>query len=321
MTATTARVVLEPAAQAFADANADPPFLYELGPEEGRTVLDGVQSAAVAKPAVDIQDLVVPGGAGGRVSIRIVRPQQGARTLPVVLYVHGAGWVFGDAQTHDRLARELAVGARAAVVFVNYSLAPEAKYPTAIEEVYVVARWLADHGLEWDLDPGRAAISGDGVGGNMAAAVTLMAKARGGPAFVHQLLFYPVTDASFETDSYHEFAQGFHLRREAMQWFWDQYTTDPAQRAELTASPLRAGIDELQDLPPATVITAEADVLRDEGEAYAAKLRTAGVPVTAARFEGTIHDFVMLDALAQTNATTGAMALAKTQLRNALGTA
>jgi acetyl esterase len=313
-------VVLEPAAEKFADAIAERPYLYELGPEKGRAALDDVQSHSVVEPAVDTDELEVLGGPSGHVSVRIVRPQHSPPTVPVILYVHGAGWVFGDAQTHDRLVRELAVDARAAVVFVNYSRSPEARYPTALEEIYTVAQWIAAQGQDEGLDAGRMAIAGDSVGGNMATAVALMAKARGGPEFVHQSLFYPVTDASFDTTSYHRFAEGFHLRRDTMMWFWDQYTTDPAQRAEITASPLRASTDELADLPPATVITAEADVLRDEGEAYASKLRAAGVPVTAARFEGTIHDFVMLNALAQTNATRGAMALATDRLRQALGT-
>jgi acetyl esterase/lipase len=218
------------------------------------------------------------------VSVRILRPQGARRPLAVILYLHGAGWVFGNHHTHDRLIRELAVGAQAAVVFPNYSRSPEAKYPTAIQECYAVARWVAEHGKERGLDTSRIAIAGDSVGGNMSAAVTLLAKQRGGPAFRQQMLFYPVTDANFDTESYHRFATGYYLRRDGMQWSWDQYTTDPAQRAEPTASPLCASLEQLAGLPPALVITAEADVVRDEGEAYADKLRHAGVPVTADRF-------------------------------------
>jgi len=224
--------------------------------------------------------------------------------------------VFGNAHTHDRLIRELAVGAQAAVVFPNYSLSPEAKYPTAIEENYAVVQWVVEHGAAHGLDPARLAVAGDSVGGNMPAAVTLMAKARGGPRIHQQLLFYPVTDASFDTASYHQFATGYFLRRDAMLWFWDQYTSDPRERAQSTASPLRATIEELRGLPPALVITAEADVLRDEGEAYANKLRQAGVRTTAARFQGIIHDFVMLNALATTAAARGAIALATAWLRD-----
>lgn len=303
-------VVLEQAAQEFADATAKPPHLFDLTPEQGRAAVDEVQSGEVAKPAVDIEDITVAGGPSGEVKVRIIRPEGATGTLPVILYIHGAGWVFGNAHTHDRLVRELAVGANAAVVFPEYSLSPEVRYPAAIEENYAVAQWIGAEGADKGLDGTRVAIAGDSVGGNMTAALTLMAKERGDVAFTGQLLFYPVTDASFDTPSYHEFAEGFFLRRDGMQWFWDQYTTDPAQRAEITASPLRATTEQLAGLPQALVITGEADVLRDEGEAYANKLRAAGVPVTAARYQGIIHDFVMLNALSETHAAKAATAQA-----------
>jgi acetyl esterase len=311
-------VVLEQAAQDFADATAKPPYLFDLTPEQGRAAVDEVQSGEIAKPAVDIEDFTVAGGPSGEVRVRIVRPEGATGTLPVILYIHGAGWVFGNAHTHDRLIRELAVGANAAVVFPEYSLSPEVRYPVAIEENYAVARWIGAEGAGKGLDGTRVAIAGDSVGGNMAAALTLMAKERGDVTFAGQLLFYPVTDASFDTASYHEFAEGFFLRRDGMQWFWDQYTTDPAQRAEITASPLRATTEQLAGLPRALVITGEADVLRDEGEAYANKLRAAGVPVTAARYQGIIHDFVMLNALSQTHAARAAIAQAIAFLKAAL---
>ncbi|MFD8294546.1 alpha/beta hydrolase, partial [Streptomyces lavendulae] len=235
-----------------------------------------------------------------------------------ILYIHGAGWVFGDARTHDRLVRELAVGAHAAVVFPEYDRSPEARYPVAIEQNYAVARWITAQGAAHDLDPARIAVAGDSVGGNMSAALTLMAKERGDVRLLAQVLFYPVTDARFDTASYEDFAEGYFLRRDAMRWFWDQYTTDEAERAQVTASPLRATTEQLTGLPPALVITAEADVLRDEGEAYAARLREAGVPVTAMRALGTIHDFVMLDALRDTHAARLALRLATDTLREAL---
>lgn len=311
-------VHLEPEAKAFAAATADPPYLFDLGPEGGRAAVDEVQSGEVEKPAAVMDEITVPGGPSGEVSVRIVRPPDAPGTLPVILYIHGAGWVFGNGHTHDRLVRELAVDAEAAVVFPNYSLSPEARYPTAIEESYAVAAWVAVYGEDQGLDGRRMVIAGDSVGGNMAIAVTLLAKERGGPTIRHQVLFYPVTDANFDTESYTEFAESHFLRRDGMQWFWDQYTTDPAERAELTASPLRASVDDLAGLPPALIINAEADVLRDEGEAYANKLRDAGVPVTAVRFQGTIHDFVMLNPLAGSNATRGAMLLATQTLRRVL---
>ncbi|MFD3444547.1 alpha/beta hydrolase [Microbacteriaceae bacterium 4G12] len=313
--------VLEAPAQAFADANAQPPFLYQLSPEEGRKIVDGVQSDPPPVLAdADVSDLTIPGGPTGSVRVRIVRPAGATGVLPVILYVHGLGWVFGGPQTHDRLIRELAVGAQAAVVFPDYDLAPEHRYPTQIEQVYAVADWIAMNGPEEHLDTSRIAIAGDSVGGNMAAVTTILAKQRQGVSFVGQLLYYPVTNADFETGSYHQFAEGYFLERAGMQWFWDQYTTDPAERAEITASPLRASADELSGLPQALVIVGEADVLRDEGEAYAAKLREAGVPVTAVRYGGIVHDFVGLNPLRHTFAAEAAIAQGIAFLRGVLGT-
>jgi acetyl esterase len=294
--------VLEEAAQAFADATSKPPFLYDLTPADGRKAVDSVQDGDVPVSPADVEDLVIPGGPAGEVSIRIFRPVGATETLPVVLYTHGAGWVFGDAHTHDRLVRDLTVRAQAATVFVNYSLSPEAKYPTALDEIYATLEWIAAQGAEHALDPTRIAVAGDSVGGNMTAATAIRAKQRGGPALAGQLLFYPVTDANFDTASYHQFDTGYFLSRDGMKWFWDQYTADPAQRAEITASPLRASLEDLAGLPQALVIVGEADVLRDEGEAYAAKLREAGVPTTAVRYQGIIHDFVMLNAMRDTHA-------------------
>ncbi|MYS81605.1 alpha/beta hydrolase [Embleya scabrispora] len=312
--------VLEPAAAAFAEATANPPYLFDLPPAEGRKAVDGVQSGETDKLQIDEEWITVSGGPTGSVRARIVRPAGVEGTLPVILYIHGAGWVFGNAHTHDRLVRELAVGANAAVVFPEYDLSPEARYPVAIEQNYAVAKWVVQQGSSKNLDGSRQAVAGDSVGGNMTAALTLMAKERGDIPLVQQVLFYPVTDANFDTGSYHQFAEGYFLRRDGMQWFWDQYTTDEADRAQITASPLRATTEQLTGLPPALVITGEADVLRDEGEAYANKLREAGVPVTAVRFQGIIHDFVMLDALRETHAAQAAITLAADTLRTALHT-
>ncbi|GAA2492998.1 alpha/beta hydrolase [Streptomyces longisporus] len=319
--ATAPRPVLEPAAQAFAEATANPPYLFDLGPAEGRKAVDEVQSGGIEKPAVDEEWIAVPGGPTGQIRTRIVRPAGATGALPVIVYIHGAGWVFGNAHTHDRLVRELAVGTGAAVVFPEYDLSPEARYPVAIEQNYAVAKWVVEQGAAKGLDGSRIAVAGDSVGGNMTAALTLMAKQRGDVPLAAQVLFYPVTDASFDTLSYHQFAEGYFLRRDAMQWFWDQYTTNEAERAQITASPLRASTEQLTGLPPALVITGEADVLRDEGEAYANKLREAGVPVTAVRYQGIIHDFVMLNALRETRAAEAAISQAVSTLRGALGTA
>ncbi len=310
--------ILEPAAQEIADATSKPPFLYQLGAEGARKVLDDIQAAPVDKPEVDEKWITVPAEVGD-VRVRIVKPAGATGTLPAVLYVHGGGWVLGNAGTHDRLVRELAVGVRAAVVFVEYDRSPEARYPVAIEQAYATARWIAQQGASEGLDPSRLAVAGDSVGGNMAAALAILAKRRGDVTFVQQSLYYPVTDAAQDTDSYREFADGPFLTAKAMAWFWDSYTTDPAQRAEVTASPLRASLEELAGLPPALVIVDENDVLRDEGEAYARKLTEAGVPTTSVRYNGIIHDFMMLNPVRETHAARAATAQAIAVLKSALG--
>jgi len=311
-------IVLEPAAQEFADATSTPPFIYELSPDNAREVLEDVQRSAIDKPDVDIEELTISGGPHGQIAVRLIKPAGIAGTLPVILYIHGAGWVLGSPQTHDLLVRNLAVGAQAAVVFPDYRRAPEAQYPSQIEEAYTAAAWIVEHGSEHGLDPDRVAIAGDSVGGNMTIAVTLMAKERGGPSFSAQLLYYPVTDAGMDTGSYHQFADGYFLTRAGMAWFWDQYLPDETRRSDILASPVGASTEELAGLPPAMVISGEADVLRDEGEAYATKLRAAGVEVTATRYEGIIHDFVMLHPLAATHAARAATTQGAAFLREAL---
>jgi acetyl esterase/lipase len=255
------------------------------------------------------------------VRVRIVRPPDAVGTLPVILYMHGGGWVLGNAGTHDRLVRELAVGTGAAVVFVEYDRSPEARYPVAIEQGYATAQWIVREGAANQLDRNRIAVAGDSVGGNMTAALTLMARERGDVRFVHQSMYYPVTDAAMDTGSYEQFAEGYFLTANMMAWFWDAYQPDVGRRLEPLASPLRASDEQLAGLPPAFVIVDEADVLRDEGEAYAARLRAAGTPVTTVRYDGIIHDFMNLNAFSGTHATRAAIAQATTTLRNALNTA
>jgi acetyl esterase len=234
--------------------------------------------------------------------------------------VRGGGWGLGTAAPHDRLVRELAVGAEAAVVFVEYDRSPEAQYPVALEQAYATARWIVRDGAAEGLDAARLAVAGDSVGGNMAAALAILAKQRGDVTFVHQSLYYPVTDGAQDSDSYREFADGPFLTAKAMAWFWDAYLPERDQRSEITASPLRATLDDLAGLPPAFVIVDENDVLRDEGEAYARRLTAAGVLTTSVRFNGAIHDFLMLNPLRGTAATTAALEQAVHVLRKALGT-
>jgi acetyl esterase len=311
--------ILETAAQEIADATSKPPFLYELSVEGARKVLDDIQAAPIDKLDIVEKWITVPAEVG-EVKVRIVKPAAAAQVLPTILYMHGGGWILGNVGTHDRLVRELAVGVDAAVVFVEYDRSPEVRYPVAIEQGYATARWITEHGRSEGLDASRLAVAGDSVGGNMSAALTIMAKERGDVTFVHQSLYYPVTDAAQDTASYREYADGPYLTAKAMAWFWDAYTTDPAQRAKITASPLRASLDELAGLPPAFLVVDENDVLRDEGEAYARRLTQAGVPTTSVRYNGTIHDFMMLNPVRASRATTAAVEQAIGVLRGAHGT-
>ncbi|MFF8773539.1 alpha/beta hydrolase [Kitasatospora sp. NPDC015120] len=310
---------LEPAAQQLCEATDPHPRIYEVPPEQGRDILLGLQTGPdVPRPAVDEEWVEVDAGAWGTVRTRIIRPQGADGALPVVFYIHGAGWVFGDAVTHDRLFRELAVGAGAAGVFPVYDRAPEAKYPTQVEQNYAVGQWVMEHGAEHGLDTSRIAVTGESVGGCMSTVFALMNKERGGIGLKAQVLLYPVTNADFDTPSYRQFAEGYYLTRDGMKWFWDAYTTDAAQRAEHHASPLQATLEQLEGLPTTLVITDEADVLRDEGEQYANKLREAGVDVTSVRVAGMVHDFLLLDSLRDTRAANVARKLAVDALRTAL---
>lgn len=313
------RISLEDAARKFSEDNATHPRIYELEPKEGRKLLEKVQDGEVHKEEAIIEDLPVDTGKWGTINVRFISPKSPAgnnSNLPVILYLHGAGWVFGSAHTHDKLIRELAVKTNSIVVFPEYSLAPEAKFPTAIEQNYAVLEQLKNFSKEKHFDLNRLTVAGDSVGGNMATVMTLLSKQRNGQKINQQVLFYPVTDANFNTPSYQEFAEGYFLTKEGMQWFWDQYTTDEKERAQITASPLRATKEQLEGLPQALIITGEADVLRDEGEAYAQNLREAGVEVTQARFQGIVHDFVMVNMMDETNATRGAMMLTTQWLKN-----
>ena len=235
------------------------------------------------------------------------------------MYFHGGGWVLGSKRTHERLLRDLVHATQAAFVFVNYTPSPEAQFPVPIEQAYAATRYVAEHGKEFGLDAGRLAVIGDSVGGNMTAAVTLLAKERKGPPIVFQVLLYPVTDAKLTSRSYQEFADGPWLTKASMGWFWDAYAPNTEDRNKSTASPLAATPEQLKGLPPALIVVDENDVLRDEGEAYARKLTQAGVDVTAVRMLATIHDFAMLNALADTPAARTAIQLASRRLAEALG--
>ena len=309
---------LDPITQHFIDTIAHEPALPTLAPSAARAFLTRLQSAPVGKPSVQAVDMSFPIGPTGAVQVRIIRPRDTTDALPVIMHFHGGGWVLGDANTHDRLMREIAVGVGATLVFVEYALSPETAYPVAIEQAYAATRYVVDNAQALNVDATRLAVMGDGAGGNIAAAVTLMAKERRGPKIDLQVLFYPMTAAGFDTASYDAFAVGPWLTKASMAWFWDAYLPDLARRGEITAAPLNATIDQLRNLPDALVIVAENDVLRDEGEAYARKLSDAGVRATSVRYNGTIHDFVMLNALADTPAARAAIAQAVSALKAAL---
>jgi acetyl esterase len=297
------------------------PPLYTLTPNEARKAVSGQQSSVpIQKPPAEIENKTIPAGPNGEISIQIVKPQGSSNeTLPVVMYFHGVGWIIGGFDTHERLLRELANGAQAAIVFVNYIRSPESKYPTPLEEAYAATKWIAENGQTLNLDPSRLAVAGDSAGGNMATEVALLAKERGGPPITFQLLFYPVTDATnFDRPSYKTYKEGYWLTTKAVKWVWDNYLSNDTNRKDPTVSPLYASLDQLSGLPPALIIFGENDVLRDEVEAYAHKLMQAGVPTTATLYLGTIHDFVMLNAITDTPAARGAIDQASHTLKEVL---
>ncbi|WLG41188.1 alpha/beta hydrolase [Pseudomonas rhodesiae] len=306
--------------QAFLDAlNAGTGKpIEQLTPKDARAVLAGAQAGVkLTLPQADVSHKTIQVD-GQPLELTIVRPAGVKGTLPVFMFFHGGGWVLGDYPTHERLVRDLVAGSGAAAVFVNYTPSPEAHYPVAINQAYAATKWVAEHGKEINVDGKRLAVAGNSVGGNMAAVVSLMAKDNGTPAIKFQLLLWPVTDANFETASYNQYAEGHFLTKNMMKWFWDNYTTDAKQRAEIYASPLRATTAQLKGLPPAMVQTAGADVLRDEGEAYARKLDEAGVPVTAVRYNGMIHDYGLLNVVSQVPAVRSALLQASDELKQHL---
>lgn len=273
--------------------------MEELSPVAARKVLAGLQSSVkVELPPAKVSTKAINYD-GQRVDLTIVRPAGTDKVVPGFMFFHGGGWVLGDFPTHERMVRDLVAYSGAAAVFVNYTPSPEAKYPVAINQAYAATKWVAERGREIEVDGARLAVVGNSVGGNMAAVVSLMAKDRGGPDIRFQALLWPVTDASFDTSSYDEFADGRFLTRNMMKWFWDSYTTDVNERSEIYASPLRAMTEELRGLPPALVQTAGNDVLRDEGEEYARRLDVAGVDVIAVRYSGMIHDWGLLNPISQ----------------------
>ena len=264
------------------------PALESASPADLRALLNAFADGTPT-PVGRVENCAIDGPAS-QIKLRIYRPERAAPAA-LLVYLHGGGWVLGNLETHDETCRRLCVQAEAVVVAVDYRLAPEAKYPAALEDCYAALCQVAAQAANWAVDAARLCVAGDSAGGNLAAAVSMMARDRGGPALAHQLLIYPVTDCNFETASYRDNAEGYFLTRAMMRWFWDHYLEHPAQRREPLVSPLHG---DLAGLPAATVITAGYDPLRDEGSAYAEALRAAGVAVEQRLFAGMIHGFVTL---------------------------
>ena len=293
--------------------------LDTMTPAEARAALAGAQAAPkVALPEADVSEKTIRVN-GSDLKLTIVRPEGSKqKTLPAFMYFHGGGWVLGDFPTHERLVRDLVTGSGAVAVFVNYTLSPEAEYGVAIEQAYAATKWVAEHGKEIKVDGKRLAVAGNSAGGNIAAAVALMANEKGAPALRSQVLLCPVTDANFDTPSYKQFANGYFLTKDLMVWFWDNYITDAKARKQIYASPLQATTEQLKGLPPTLIQTAEFDVLRDEAEAYGRKLDAAGVHVKSVRYNGMIHDFGLSNAFSHLPAPRSAIAQAAQELRTNL---
>ena len=289
------------------EINKDSSPFWELPQPKPQEILTGLQS----QTAVDLSGVTTTERTvvqdGRTVKLYIMKPEQVSAKPGVLLFIHGGVWIVGNFQNHQRLLRDLVVGSGQVGVFVEYSPLPGAKFPTQLEECYAALKWVAGHAGEFGADGGRVAVAGNSVGGNMTAALALMSKDRNGPKISYQVLLIPATDASVDTESYHEYGTGRFLARTFMKYGWDLYAPDAKTRDNPYVSPLRAGIGELKGLPPALVITAENDPLRDEGEAYARKLKEAGVTVDAVRYNGTIHDFVLLNALRHVPSTEAAI--------------
>lgn len=292
--------------------------LETLTPLAARQVLvDAQASVQVDLSGIDESEKTITAD-GYTIALNIVRPAGVKGTLPVFMFIHGGGWVLGDYPTHKRMVRDLVVLSGFAAVFVNYTRTPDAQYPQAINEIYAATKWVAEHGEEIEVDGKNLAIVGNSVGGNMSAVTTLMAKEKGGPQIKLQILMWPIVDADFETDSYQQFGEKRFLTTSLMKWMYDLYIADPEKRKDIYASPLQATIEQLKGLPPALIQVAESDILRDEGEAYGRKLDEAGVPVTTVRYNGMIHDFGLLNGLAELPATRSLFVQAAAELKKYL---
>lgn len=303
------RIILEKSAEEVSEVSSIPPLIFNLPVEEGRKKLEEAQNTPVYKYDVNISNVNFNTLQNGTIKVFLLSPKKSSNIPNIILNIHGAGWVFGSFHTHEKLVRELCYRTNSIIIFPEYSRSPEAKYPIAIEQCYSIlnniSKLLHQANLKGNLS--NITIAGDSVGGNISIALTLMSKYYNGPKVNKLLLYYPVTNDDFNTESYNQFQEGYYLYKDGMKWFWNQYTPDVNDRKYITASPLKASLNQLRDFPKTMIINGEADVLRDEGEEFASRLMQAGVDVNQIRFKGMIHDFVMLNSLDKTNACRGAM--------------
>jgi acetyl esterase len=296
------------------ELNKDSSPFWERPGDEPRNIVTALQNqTSVDLSGIEIDERQIPID-GRRITLYIMRPEAATATVPVFMFYHGAVWIAGNFENHKRLVRDLVVGSQAAAVFVEYTPVPDAQFPIQINEAYESAVWVATHGDDLGVDSSRLAVSGNSVGGNMAAAVTLMAHEKGGANIVFQQLLWPALDTDLDTDSYRAYGEGRFLPRAFMEYGWDNYAPDPETRRHRYAAPLQATVEQLRGLPPTFIQTAENDVLRDEGEAYARKLDEAGVDVTCVRYNGAIHDFALLNALREVPSTDAALRQAAAEI-------
>jgi acetyl esterase/lipase len=315
VTANPHHLVLDPVVQAFLESLDDPSDAGELGRDHAPAAVTALHGAAAG--AVAEEWVTVDCGEFGAVPVCIVRAGDGGDPLPAVVYLHGS-WSPGGAGTHRRLVAELAVKAGIAVVFPQLVLGTTGNHPVALEQAYATARWVSRRGDRHGLDPCRIGVAGDSFGGYLAIGSCLLSLRRGEFRFAQLIAFTPVTDTADDTSSCAQFADGYHLRRADLRSWWERYLPQRESTADATVAPLRADATELGGFPASLIITAEADVVRDQGEAFAARLREVGVPTTAVRYEGTIHGFTALDALYESSASRAATAQAAAALRAAL---
>lgn len=302
-------IVLEPLAKKVVDDSMHRPYIFELPVEEGRQKLEEIQSSSVYKYPANICSTVISTGKTGNIKVYVVMPVQYSTRSKVILYVHGAGWVFGSFHTHEKLVRELCARTNSIVVFPEYTRAPEARFPVALEQCFHVMCNIGEllSSMNIHVDVTSLLVAGDSAGGNMAIALAFMSKYQNGPSIQKLLLYYPVTNDDFHTESYQKFAEGYYLYRDGMKWFWNQYVPKINERQYILASPLKASLEQLRRFPPTLIINGEADVLRDDGKMFANRLLEAGISVTQVCFPGMIHDFVMLHSLDTSNACRAAM--------------